>query len=157
MSLPRRFRSFSLRTLMVLVTICAVAVWGWSFFHGWREARVAAALEAISRENPNARIRVVRNADELVAYVSGAPRISPATATLIGRADLIRGIQIRARSDTEYEHATSFYDLDTRAVFEDDFDTVYFESLKIECRRAGQEMPPIAGAEYEWQPPPGAP
>ncbi len=104
MALPRRFRSFSLRTLLVLVSVCALAVWAWLYYQRAAELRLQAAVAAILAENPDSHVTYLRSGDDLMVSVFGIDRITEKTAQLVGQAEMIRSIRFEPFDATANKH-----------------------------------------------------
>jgi hypothetical protein len=111
--LPRRLRSFSLRTLMVLVGMCALAAWWWAKYIDRPEVRLELAIAAIWRENPNARIEFLRYDEDYLIVVMDLRRMSAETARLVARADSIRCISLSPAIEAK-DHLRSFAGIDLR-------------------------------------------
>jgi hypothetical protein len=134
MNLPRRFRSFSLRTLMVLVTACALAAWWWTLVRYGTERRLQAALIAIWRENPRANILVHRSDEDCQVFVRNVDQLSATTAKLIARAEFIRRIRLRASSDDGMLR-TIRVDPNTGDALREGYGKVFDGSFEISCER----------------------
>ncbi len=113
MPLPRRFRSFSLRTLMVLVTTACLAAWTWTLFQMRPEERLQTALLAISRDNPHADMTVFRGEGRVVVTIHGAKRISLGAAQAVSRARLICYIKWFGDGDPISMDRDAYLTLDT--------------------------------------------
>ncbi len=86
---------FSLRSLLVLVTLAAFGSLGLRWYLDRPYARVERAMEAIWRDSPNASIFFDQGTGEL--YVENAEKVSTETAKALVDAELVRIAQITSQ------------------------------------------------------------
>jgi len=134
MPLPRRLRSFSLRTLMLLVAMAALAAWTGSYYWQRAEKDLNAAIAAIWRDNPRARILLHRRGDDCQIVARNIERVSPTAASWIARASLIRRIRLRAGSNDGLLGSIET-DPDTVAILCGAFGKVSDGSFEVTCER----------------------
>ncbi len=145
MSRASSFRSFSLRALLLLVTAAAVAA-----YSDRPEARVLAAFAAIVHDNPDAQIVFWRVDDELAVFAAGVRRMSPRTARLVVRANMIRFLSLSPR-DTDGLLRSIEDRSEACAVLRTGFDRLG-PGLTIECFRRFEATDLFSGKSATWRP-----
>jgi len=149
--LPRRFRSFSLRTLMVLVGCCAFVAWGWSSYRNRPETLYRAAMVALAAENPDSRLSFYRHENDIYVLVQDARCLSPSAAHAVARAGSIRRLSLKAGSDDGLLREISL-SAEALDVLRNAFQVKTQFMFEVTCSRPDLAKSPSPGGHFlDWQ------